>query len=67
MEVDDENVVPTSSVNWARVTPAEDSMLDREDPAVADISDNISVAGDMANLQLRSPKPDSLDSDAASP
>ena len=66
MEVDDEDVVPTSSVNWARVTPAEDSMLDKEDPAVADTGDNISVAGNMANLQLRSPKPDSLDSDAAS-
>ena len=50
MEVDDKDVVPTSSVNWARVTPAEDSMLDKEDPAVADNGDNISVAGDMANL-----------------
>ena len=67
MEVDNEDVVPTSSVNWAGVTPAEDSMLDKEDPAVADTSDNISVAGDMANLQLRSPKPDSPDGDAASP
>ena len=67
MEVDDEDVVPTSSVNWAGVTPAEDSMLDKEDPAVADTSDNISVAGDMANLQLRSPKPDIPDGDAASP
>ena len=67
MEVDDEDVVPTSSVNWAGVTPAEDSMLDKEDPAVADTGDNISVAGDMANLQLRSPKPDSPDGDAASP
>ena len=67
MEVDDKDVVPTSSVNWAEVTPAEDSMLDKEDPAVADTGDNISVAGDMANLQLRSPKPDSLDGDAASP
>ena len=66
MEVDDEDVVPTSSVNWARVTPAEDSMLDKEDPAVADTGDNISVAGDMANLQLRLPKPDSPDGDAAS-
>ena len=53
MEVEDENVVPTSSVNWAGVTPAEDSMLDREDPAVANIGDNISVAGDLANLELR--------------
>ena len=67
MEVDDEDVVPTSSVNWAGVTPAEDSMLDKEDPAVADTGDNISVAGDMANLQLRSPKPDIPDGDAASP
>ena len=67
MEVDDEDVVPTSSVNWAGVTPAEDSMLDKEDPAVADTGDNISVAGDMANLQLRSPKPDSPDGDATSP
>ena len=67
MEVDDEDVVPTSSVNWARVTPAEDSMLDKEDPAGADNCDNISVAGDMADLQLRSPKPDVPDSDAASP
>ena len=67
MEVDDEDVVPTSSVNWAGVTPAEDSMLDKEDPAVADTGGNISVAGDMANLQLRSPKPDSPDGDAASP
>ena len=56
MEVDDKDVVPASSVNWAGVTPAEDSMLDKEDPAVADTGDNISVAGDMANLQLRSPK-----------
>ena len=67
MEVDDEDVVPTSSVNWAGVTPAEDSMLDKEDPAVADNGDNISVAGDMANLQLRSLKPDVPDGDAASP
>ena len=67
MEVDDEDVVPTSSVNWAGVTPAEDSMLDKEDPAVADTGDNISVAGDMANLQLRLPKPDIPDGDAASP
>ena len=67
MEVDDEDVVPTSSVNWAGVTPAEDFMLDKEDPAVADTGDNISVAGDMANLQLRSPKPDSPDGNAASP
>ena len=67
MEVDDKDVVPTSSVNWAGVTPAEDSMLDKEDPAVADNGDNISVAGDMANLQLRSPKPDVLDGNAASP
>ena len=67
MEVDDEDVVPTSSVNWAGVTPAEDSMLDKEDPAVVDNGDNISVAGDMANLQLRSPKPDVPDGDAASP
>ena len=67
MEVDNENVVPTSSVNWARVIPAEDSMLDKEDPAVADIGDNISVAGNMANLQLRSPKPGSPDGDATSP
>ena len=67
MEVDDEDVVPTSSVNWARVTPAEDSMLDKEDPAVADKGNNISVAGYMANLQLRLPKPDVPDSDAASP
>ena len=66
MEVDDKDVVPTSSVNWAGVTPAEDSMLDKEDPAVADTGDNISVAGDMANLQLRSPKPDSPDGDATS-
>ena len=66
MEVDDEDVVPTSYVNWAGVTPAEDSMLDKEDLAVADTGDNISVAGDMANLQLRSPKPDSPDGDAAS-
>ena len=66
MEVDHEDVVPTSSVNWARVTPAEDSMLDKEDPAVADNSDNISVAGDMSNLQLRSLKPDVPDGDAAS-
>ena len=65
MEVDDEDVIPTSSVNWARVTPAEDSMLDKEDPAVADTGDNIFVAGNMANLQLRSPEPDSLDGDAA--
>ena len=42
-------------------------MLDKEDPAVADTGDNISVAGDMANLQLRSPKPDSLDGDAPLP
>ena len=67
MEVDDEDVVPTSSVNWAGVTPAEDSMLDKEDPAVADTGNNISVAGNMANLQLRSPKPDSPDGDATSP
>ena len=67
MEVDDEDVVPTSSVNWARVTPAEDSMVDKEDPAMADNGDNISVAGNMANLQLRSPKPDVPDGDAASP
>ena len=67
MEVDDEDVVPTSSVNWAGVTPAEDSMLDEEDPAVTNTGDNISVAGDMANLQLRSPKPDSPDGNAASP
>ena len=67
MEVDDEDVVPTSSVNSAGGTPAEDSMLDKEDPAVADNGDNISVAGDMANLQLRSPKPDVPDGDAASP
>ena len=67
MEVDDEDVVPASSVNWAGVTPAEDSMLDKEDPAVVNTGDNIFVAGDMANLQLRSPKPDSLDGDAASP
>ena len=66
MEVDNEDVVPTSSVNWAGVTPAEDSMLDRDDPAVADTGDNISVAGDMANLQLRSPKPGSSDGDATS-
>ena len=67
MEVDDEDVAPTSSVNWAGVTPAEDSMLDKEDPAGADNGDNISVAGDMANLQLRSPKPDVPDGNAASP
>ena len=67
MEVNNEDVVPTSSVNWARVTPAEDSMLDKEDPAVAIAGDNISVAGDMANLQLRSLKPDIPDGDAASP
>ena len=67
MEVDDEDVVPTSSVNWAGVTPAEDSMLDKEDPAVANTGNNISVAGDMANLQLRSPKVDIPDGDAASP
>ena len=67
MEVDDEEVVPTSSVNWAGVTPAEDSMLDKEDSAVADNGNNISVAGDMANLQLRSPQPDVPDGDAASP
>ena len=67
MEVDDEDVVPTSSVNWAGVTPAEDSMLDKEDPAVANNGDNISVAGYMANIQLRSPKPDVPDGDATSP
>ena len=67
MELDDEEVVPTSSVNWAGVTPAEDSMLDKEDPAVADNGNNISVAGDMANLQLRSPQPDVPDGDVASP
>ena len=67
MEVDDEDVVPTSSVNWAGATPAEDSMLDKEDPAVADNGDNISVAGDMAILQLRLLKPDVPDGDAASP
>ena len=67
MEVDDVEVVHSSSVNWAGVTPAEDSMLDREDPAVADNGDNISVAGDMANLQLRSLQPDVPDGDAASP
>ena len=67
MEVDDEDVVPTSSVNWAGVTPTEDFMQDKEDPAVADNGNNISVAGDMANLQLRSPKPDVPDGDAASP
>ena len=67
MEVDDEEVVPSSSVNWAGVIPAEDSMLDREDPAVADNGNNISVAGNMANLQLRLPQPDVPDGDATSP
>ena len=55
------------AVNWAGFTPAEDSMLDREDPAVVDIGNNISVAGNLANLQLRLPKPDSPDGNATSP
>ena len=67
MEVDGEEVDLASSVNWVGVTPAEDSMLDKEDPAVANNGDNISVAGDMANLQLRSPQSDVPDGDVASP